>query len=105
MDAAEFFKQPGMLGEVTDHGDGSFMWFISYDGDANSGDDSRECHDVTWDDYCEAASVINKTGYAVTDSYSEHDYVSATFARAVNNSIPEDERCKYCHGTGRWRDA
>lgn len=105
MDASEFFKEPGMNGEVETHGVDEYLWFISYDGDANLGmEDTHECHDVTWDDYCEAAEIITRKGYTILTSNAEHDYVSATFIRTVNHSIPEDERCKYCHGTGRWRD-
>lgn len=97
MQAAEFFKDHDVDGEVIKQEDGTFLWFISYIGDANSGmSDEYECHDVTWDAYCEAAQIINKHGYKVTESYAEHDYVSATF-------IPDDERCKYCNGTGRWK--
>lgn len=82
MDAAEFFNEPGMQGEVEPEENGLFLWFISYVGDANSGiSDEYECHDVTWNDYCEAADIINKKGYIVVDSYAEHDYVSATFKK------------------------
>jgi len=103
--ASDFFNEPYMDGEVEINDDGTFLWSISYVGDANSGmEDEYDCHDVTWEAYCEAAEIINKHGYEVTDSYSEHDYVSATFKKIDNNPIPHNERCKYCNGTGRWRN-
>lgn len=82
MDASEFFKEPGTQGEVEPQQDGEYLWFIDYIGDANSGiEDEYECHDVTWNDYCDAAAIITEHGYEIIDSYAEHDYVSATFRK------------------------
>jgi hypothetical protein len=102
--ASQFFNDD-IDGEVQPEKDERFLWFISYVGDANSGcEDEYDCHDITFNAYCEAAQIITKHGYEVIDSYSEHDYVSATFRKVDTNPIPHDQRCKYCNGTGRWRD-
>ncbi len=79
--AASFFNDD-ILGEVETMQDGTFIWFIDYMGDANSGcADEYECHDITWEDYCEAAKIINNHGYEIIESSAEHDFVSATFRK------------------------
>ena len=80
--AASFFNDFSIFGDVEICGDGTYIWFIDYVGDANSGcEDEYECHDITWEDYCEAAEVINRHGYEITESNAEHDFVSATFRK------------------------
>jgi len=86
MKASEFFNEPHMDGEVHTQPDNTYLWFINYIGDANSGIEDLSCSDVTWNDYCDAANIIHKHGYEVTESYSEHDYVSA-FRKVDTNPI------------------
>lgn len=80
--AATFFNDFRIYGDVEIGEDGNHIWFIDYVGDANSGcEDEYECHDITWSDYCEAAAIINEHGYKIIESFSEHDFVSATFRK------------------------